>query len=50
MSGDLVRNLLVEDNPGDARLIRETLREVESFRCDLVEVDRLSRAREVLAA
>lgn len=42
--GDL-RILLVEDNPGDARLLRELLREVESFRFQLIQVERLEEAR-----
>ena len=43
------RILLVEDNPGDARLIRETLREAESFPFELVHADRLGAAEERLA-
>ncbi|HEX6908930.1 MAG TPA: hybrid sensor histidine kinase/response regulator [Longimicrobium sp.] len=39
-----VRILLVEDSPGDARLIRETLREAESLRFDLRHADRLEDA------
>ena len=35
--------LLVEDNPGDARLARELLGEVESFEFELEHVERLSR-------
>ncbi len=42
----LVRILLVEDNPGDARLIREVLREAVSIRCELMHEQRLSGARE----
>ncbi|MEW5931021.1 MAG: ATP-binding protein [Gemmatimonadota bacterium] len=44
------RILLVEDNPGDARLIRETLREAESFPFQLTHADRLAAAEERLAA
>jgi signal transduction histidine kinase len=44
------RILLVEDNPGDARLIRETLREAESFPFELAHADRLASAEERLAA
>lgn len=40
--------LLVEDNPGDARLLREMLREAESFAFRLTHVLRLAEAREVL--
>ena len=36
--------LLVEDNPGDARLARELLGEVESFEFELEHVERLSDA------
>ncbi|HEU4456092.1 MAG TPA: ATP-binding protein [Longimicrobium sp.] len=45
-----VRILLVEDNPGDARLLRETLREVESLSAVLTHVVRLSEAEAALAA
>jgi sigma-B regulation protein RsbU (phosphoserine phosphatase) len=41
-----VRILLVEDNPGDARLLRFTLEEAESLRFDLVHAARLSEALE----
>jgi phosphoserine phosphatase RsbU/P len=41
-----VRILLIEDNPGDARLIRETLREAVSLQFDLCHVERLSEARD----
>ncbi len=41
-----IRALLVEDNPGDARLIRETLRDVA---VDLIHTDRLSGGLEILA-
>ncbi|HEX8274218.1 MAG TPA: ATP-binding protein [Longimicrobiaceae bacterium] len=44
------RILLVEDNPGDARLIRETLREAESLPFQLTHADRLAAAEERLAA
>lgn len=39
-----VRILLVEDNPGDARLLRETLRDAESLRFELTHAGRLSDA------
>lgn len=39
-----VRILLVEDNPGDARLTRELLSEVESFAFELRHVERLTDA------
>jgi len=43
-----VRALLIEDNPGDARLIREMLSEVGQGRFDVRHVDRLSTALECL--
>ena len=49
MPKEPIRILLVEDNPGDARLIRELLREAGSLRFELLQEERLSRAREVLA-
>jgi signal transduction histidine kinase len=45
-----VRILLVEDNPGDARLLRETLREAHSLPFHLVHASRLSEALELVAA
>src|SRR5438132_1965944 len=47
---DVVEVLLVEDNPGDARLIREKLLEVPSFRHHITHVGRLSEARRQLAS
>jgi signal transduction histidine kinase len=44
MTDRIVRILLVEDNPGDARLLRETLRDAESLRFDLAHADRLEDA------
>jgi phosphoserine phosphatase RsbU/P len=43
-----IRALLIEDNPGDARLIREMLREV-SQALEVVHVDRLAAGLEHLA-
>jgi signal transduction histidine kinase/DNA-binding NarL/FixJ family response regulator len=40
--------LLIEDNPGDARLLRELLKESSDSQFDLVHVERLGRALEVL--
>src|SRR5688500_15045928 len=40
-----IRILLVEDNPGDARLLREFLREAHNLPFDLVHVERLADAR-----
>ncbi|MFQ5882987.1 MAG: GAF domain-containing protein, partial [Candidatus Methylomirabilales bacterium] len=50
MSGKPIKVLLVEDNPGDARLIREMLAEVKSTPFDLETTDRLSTGLERLAA
>jgi signal transduction histidine kinase len=44
-----IRILLVEDNPGDARLIRETLWEVNPEGFELQHADRLATAAEILA-
>jgi CheY-like chemotaxis protein len=44
-----IRALLIEDNAGDARLIREMLSEVGQGRFNLRCVDRLSTALEYLA-
>ena len=46
---EVVKILLVEDNPGDARLIREKLLEVPSFQHHVTHVGRLSEARRQLA-
>jgi signal transduction histidine kinase len=45
-----LRILLVEDNPGDARLIRETLRDADSLDFELQHADRLATALPLLAA
>src|SRR6266700_4053460 len=47
---EVVEVLLVEDNPGDARLIREKLLEVPSFKHHVTHVGRLSEARHQLAS
>ena len=44
MSGEPIKILLVEDNPGDARLLREAMAEVGSAKFELNHVDRLSEA------
>jgi PAS domain S-box-containing protein len=54
MSGDSVERggrvlLLVEDNAGDARLLREILSEASSFPHTLLHVERLARALTLLA-
>ena len=43
------RILLVEDNPGDARLVRENLRDAALGRFDLVHVSTMADAEEALA-
>ncbi len=48
MADGLTRILLIEDNSGDARLLREALREVPSYQFDLVHVERLNPALERL--
>jgi two-component system cell cycle response regulator len=50
MYGKPIKVLLIEDNPGDARLIREMLSEVGSPPFDLQHADRLSTGLERLAA
>ncbi|HEY0095743.1 MAG TPA: response regulator, partial [Archangium sp.] len=42
--GRALRLLLVEDNPGDARLLQEELREVTSVRFEVRHVTRLAEA------
>jgi two-component system, cell cycle sensor histidine kinase and response regulator CckA len=44
-----IRVLLVEDNPGDARLVQETLAEVDTPEFELTHVERLSQARQRLS-
>src|ERR1041385_5693396 len=41
-----LRVLLIEDNPGDARLLREMLGEVPTARFELTRAERLSEAME----
>ena len=47
---DTLRILLIEDNPADARLTRELLREVGSITLDLVHADTLAAGLALLAA
>ena len=48
MPPETFRILLVEDNPGDARLVREYLKDAGVFRADLAHVERLTDARRIL--
>ncbi len=50
MSGKTTKLLLVEDNPGDARLLREILLEADGSQFDLTHVERLDEAFKRLAA
>jgi DNA-binding response OmpR family regulator len=49
MADATIRVLLVEDNPGDARLVQEALAEWNSPSFCVTHVDRLSTARRALA-
>lgn len=40
--------LLVEDNPGDAGLVKEMLADTDAFQFELVHCDRLGKAEEIL--
>jgi PAS domain S-box-containing protein len=49
MAGELIKVLLVEDNPGDVFLLQELLKEVNTTKVDLRPVERLSEALNLLA-
>ncbi|MBD2343203.1 hybrid sensor histidine kinase/response regulator [Anabaena subtropica] len=49
MADEIIKVLLVEDNPGDVFLIQELIREVHSAKVELQPVERLSEALETLA-
>lgn len=49
MNTDVIKILLIEDNPGDVRLIREMLSDAELFNCVLECTARLSSGLEYLA-
>ena len=44
MRSDRISALLVEDNPADARLLREAVREAEATHINLTHVDTLEKA------
>jgi len=44
MAHEIIKVLLVEDNPGDVRLLQEFLREITSVRVELLPVGRLDEA------
>lgn len=48
MDSEIIKALLVEDNPGDARLLWETLKEATATRVNLMHVRRFSQALERL--
>ena len=48
MEANLIKLLLVEDSPGDARLLEETLQDVETIKFDIFNVDNLKVAIETL--
>lgn len=50
MCDSAVRILLVEDNPGDARLLREAIRDAEGLSFELTHVERLDEAIKQLEA
>ncbi|WP_413201193.1 response regulator [Nostoc piscinale] len=49
MAGELIKVLLVEDNPGDVFLLQELLKEVKTTQVDLRPVEQLSEALNLLA-
>lgn len=49
MSTPVTKILLVEDNPGDARLVKEALSEIAKWRCELVSCETLAQALEFCA-
>ncbi|MBU7585485.1 MAG: response regulator [Nostoc sp. TH1S01] len=49
MAGELIKVLLVEDNPGDVFLLQELLKEVKSAKIELHPVEQLSAALNLLA-
>ncbi|MBM3860871.1 MAG: fused response regulator/phosphatase [Verrucomicrobia bacterium] len=50
MNGQPIRLLLIEDNPGDARLLSEMLRDAQAIRFELMWADHLANGLERLRA
>ncbi|WP_414754980.1 response regulator [Anabaena sp. CCY 9910] len=50
MADEIIKVLLVEDNPGDAFLIQELIKEVNTAHLELYPVERLSEALKILAS
>ncbi|MBD2252546.1 response regulator [Nostoc parmelioides] len=50
MADEIINVLLVEDNPGDAFLIQELIKEVNTANLELYPVERLSEALKILAS
>ncbi|AFY43492.1 response regulator [Nostoc sp. PCC 7107] len=48
MAGELIKVLLVEDNPGDVFLLQELLREINTVKVELCPVEQLSEALKLL--
>jgi CheY-like chemotaxis protein len=48
MEGKTVKILLVEDNPGDARLVMESLKDTDVCRFELTHVEKFSEAVDTL--
>ncbi|BBD61005.1 two-component hybrid sensor and regulator [Nostoc sp. HK-01] len=49
MAGELIKVLLVEDNPGDVFLLQELLKEINTVKVELYPVEQLSAALKLLA-
>lgn len=50
MADEIIKVLLVEDNPGDAFLIQELIKEVNTAKVELEAVEQLSQALQILAS
>ena len=49
MNNKKIKILLIEDNPGDARLVREVLAEARPAQFDLVHIEKLNEAIKLLS-